>query len=84
MPIILDSNMEIIAGHTRLKAAKKLKYKEVPCIIADDLTPDQVRAFRLVDNKVSEIAEWDIEKLMIELQEIEMDLTTFGFEAEKQ
>jgi len=83
VPIILDSNMEIIAGHTRLKAAIKLKYKEVPCIIADDLTPDQVRAFRLVDNKVGELAEWDIDLLNIELSEIELDLTPFDFKIEK-
>lgn len=83
VPIILDSNMEIIAGHTRLKAAKRLKYKEVPCIIADDLTPDQVRAFRLVDNKVGELAEWDIDLLNIELSEIEIDLTPFEFKIEK-
>jgi DNA modification methylase len=83
VPIILDSNMEIIAGHTRLKAAKRLKYKEVPCIIADDLTPDQVRAFRLVDNKVGEFAEWDIDLLNIELSEIELDLTPFDFKIEK-
>ena len=83
VPIILDSNMEIIAGHTRLKAAKRLKYKEVPCIIADDLTPDQVRAFRLVDNKVGEFAEWDIDLLNIELSEIELDLTPFEFKIEK-
>lgn len=83
VPIILDSNMEIIAGHTRLKAAIKLKYKEVPCIIADDLTPDQARAFRLVDNKVGELAEWDIDLLNIELSEIELDLTPFDFKIEK-
>ncbi len=83
VPIILDSNMEIIAGHTRLKAAKRLKYKEVPCIIADDLTPDQVRAFRLVDNKVGEFAEWDIDLLNIELSEIELDLTPFDFKIKK-
>ena len=83
VPIILDSNMEIIAGHTRLKAAKRLKYKEVPCIIADDLTPDQARAFRLVDNKVGELAEWDIDLLNIELSEIELDLTPFDFKIEK-
>ncbi len=83
VPIILDSNMEIIAGHTRLKAAKRLKYKEVPCIIADDLTPDQVRAFRLVDNKVGEFAEWDIDLLNIELSEIELDLTPFDFKTKK-
>lgn len=83
VPIILDSNMEIIAGHTRLKAAIRLKYKEVPCIIADDLTPDQARAFRLVDNKVGEFAEWDIDLLNIELSEIELDLTPFEFKIEK-
>ena len=83
VPIILDSNMEIIAGHTRLKAAIKLKYKEVPCIIADDLTPDQARAFRLVDNKVGELAEWDIDLLNIELSEIEIDLSPFDFKIEK-
>lgn len=83
VPIVLDSNFEIVTGHTRVLAAKKLKMLEVPAIIADDLTPDQIKAFRLVDNKVAEIAEWDIEKLMLELNEIEMDLTGFGFEQEK-
>lgn len=83
VPIVLDQNYEIITGHTRVLAAKKLKLTEVPAIIADDLSPDKVKAFRLVDNKVAEIADWDIEKLMLELNEIEMDLTTFGFETEK-
>lgn len=83
VPIVLDQNYEIITGHTRVLAAKKLKLTEVPAIIADDLTPDKVKAFRLVDNKVAEIADWDIERLMIELNEIEMDLSTFGFESEK-
>lgn len=57
VPIIIDSNGVIVAGHTRYKAAKKLKLKDVPCIIADDLTDDQVKAFRLADNKVAEKAE---------------------------
>lgn len=83
VPIVLDQNYEIITGHTRVLAAKKLKLTEVPAIIADDLSPDKVKAFRLVDNKVAEIADWDIEKLMLELNEIEMDLSTFGFETEK-
>ena len=58
IPIIVDKNNIIVAGHTRLKAAKKLGLKEVPIIIADDLTDEQIKAFRLADNKVSEIAEW--------------------------
>lgn len=83
VPIVVDKNLEIIAGHTRLLAAKKLGMEKVPCIIADDLNEDQVKAFRLVDNKVAEIAEWDIEALIKELNEIEMDLSTFGFEKQK-
>jgi site-specific DNA-methyltransferase (adenine-specific) len=80
VPIIIDSQGEIIAGHTRLKAAKKLDIKEVPCLIADDLTPAQIKAFRIADNKVSESAEWDIDLLKIEIQ----DLDEFtGFELEE-
>ena len=56
VPIIVDKDLTIVAGHTRYKAAKKLGMKEIPCIIADDLTPEQVKAFRLADNKVVEIA----------------------------
>ena len=67
VPVIIDSQGEIIAGHTRLKAAKKLDIKEVPCLIADDLTPAQIKAFRIADNKVSEFAEWDMDLLKIEL-----------------
>lgn len=67
VPIVIDKNNVIIAGHTRYKAAKKLKLTEVPCIVADDLTDDQVKAFRLADNKVGEIAEWDLDLLNIEL-----------------
>lgn len=80
VPIIIDSNNVIIAGHTRLKASKKLGYTEVPCLIASDLTSEQVKAFRLADNKVSELAEWDLDKLNEELSFIEMDMEQFGFE----
>lgn len=79
VPIILDRDGEIIAGHTRLKAAQKLKMKTVPVIIADDLTPEQVKAFRLADNKVGELAGWDFEKLDLELAEIDLDMSQFGF-----
>ena len=83
VPITIDKNGVIVTGHTRLRAAIKLKMKEVPVIRLDDLNEDQVKAFRLVDNKVAEIAEWDIEALIKELNEIEMDLTSFGFENQK-
>ena len=78
-PIIVDSGFTIIAGHTRLEAAKQLQLEQVPCLIADGLTPEQVRAFRLADNKTAEIADWNLPKLSAELQEIKMDMTSFGF-----
>lgn len=80
IPIVIDSNNEIVAGHTRLKAAQKLGLAEVPCIIADDLTPDQIKAFRLADNKTAELAEWDFELLQLELDEIKLDMSDFGFD----
>ena len=79
VPIIVDKDNVIVAGHTRLKAAKKLGLTTVPCIKADDLTEQQVKAFRLADNKVSELALWDIEKLDIELEAIELEMMNFGF-----
>ena len=78
-PIILDKNNVIVAGHTRYKAAKRLKLKEVPCIVADDLTEEQIKAFRLADNKVGEIAEWDFDLLNMELESISFDMSSFGF-----
>ena len=81
VPIIVDKDLIIVAGHTRYKAAKKLGIKEIPCIIADDLTPEQVKAFRLADNKVGEIAEWDIDLLGDELNDIvNIDMSEFGFD----
>ena len=79
-PIIIDKNNIIICGHTRLESAKRLKYTEVPVIYADDLSDEQIKAFRLADNKVSEIAEWDLELLDDELSEIDLDMEQFGFE----
>lgn len=80
VPIVIDKYGEIVTGHTRLKAAKKLGLKEVPVIIADDLTENQVRAFRLADNKVAELAEWDEEILQAELDLTDFDMDQFGFE----
>ena len=78
VPILLDENNVIICGHTRYEASKLLKLKTVPCIIVTDLTKEQIRAFRLVDNKVAEYSKWDYEKLKEELNKINMDL--LGFE----
>lgn len=80
VPIVIDKENIIIAGHTRLCAAKKLGLETVPCIVADDLTPEQVKAFRLADNKVSELSAWDFLKLDEELNEITIDMEQFGFE----
>ena len=80
-PIILDKDNVIIAGHTRYKASKQLKLKEVPCIYANDLTEEQVKAFRLADNRVGEIAEWDDDLLKIELNDIlDIDMSDLGFD----
>ena len=80
-PIILDKHNVIIAGHTRLKAAEKLGLKEVPCIIADDLTDKQAKAFRLADNKVGELAEWDFVKLSAEIEGLPaFSAEEFGFD----
>lgn len=80
VPIIIDTDNVIVAGHTRLKAAEQLGMKKVPCIIADDLTEEQIKAFRLADNKVGEIADWDYELLQKELSEIEdINMQDLGF-----
>ena len=80
VPIIVDDNNVIVAGHTRLLAAKKLGLEKVPCIVADDLNEEQIKAFRLADNKVSEYATWDFEKLELELEELDFEMTEFGFD----
>lgn len=81
VPIIIDKDNVIVAGHTRLKAAEYLGKKTVPCIVADDLTDEEIKAFRLADNKVAEIAGWDFIALDEELESIgEIDMDQFGFE----
>ena len=84
-PIVVDKDLIIIAGHTRWKAAQKLGLETVPCIQADDLTPAQVKAYRLADNKVAEAAQWDLDALQFELEELDnmdFDMEPFGFETE--
>lgn len=83
VPIVIDKDNVIIAGHTRLKAAKMLGLENVPCIVADDLTPEQVKAFRIADNKTGEIAEWDLsllEQELSELQNLDFEMGQFGFD----
>ena len=83
VPLVVDSNGVIVAGHTRYKAAKFLGLQKVPCIVADDLSDEQVKAFRLADNKVSEAAEWDFGKLEEELAGLacfDVDMSEFGFD----
>lgn len=80
-PIVVDKNKVIIVGHTRYKAAEQLGLKTVPVIIAANLDPEQIKAYRLVDNKSGEIADWDYEKLDAEIQElINMDFDLFDYE----
>lgn len=82
VPIVIDGEGNIIAGHTRLKAAKELGMEKVPCIIADDLSEEQVKAFRLADNKVGELADWDFDLLESELADLgDFNMEEFGFES---
>lgn len=84
VPIVIDKDGVIVTGHTRYKAAKKLGLEEVPTIMADDLSEEQIKAFRLADNKVSEKAKWNKDLLMSELFDLEMDMEQFGFDEEEE
>ena len=80
VPIVIDSSDVIVAGHTRYKAAVKLKIETIPCIVADDLTDEQIKAFRLADNKAGESSQWDMDLLADELDSIlDLDMSDFGF-----
>lgn len=80
-PLVLDKDNVIIVGHTRFKASQKLGLKTVPCVIADNLTEEQVKAYRLADNKVGELATWDFELLRMELDDItDIQMNDFGFD----
>lgn len=82
-PIVVDKEGVIIAGHTRLKAAKKLGMEEIPVLVAKDLSSEQADAYRLADNKTGEISEWNMDMLGDELSQIEdIDMTDFGFDDE--
>ena len=81
IPMVLDAENVIVCGHTRFLAAQELGITEVPCTYADDLTEEQIKAFRLADNKTAEMSGWDFEKLELELSELpEIDMADFGFQ----
>jgi len=78
-PVLIDSDKQIIAGHGRVLAAMQLHMQQIPCVYADDLTDEQIRAFRLAENKTAELAGWDYKKLADEIRGFSCDLTEFGF-----
>lgn len=85
-PVIVDADNVLVAGHTRVRAARRLGMEEVPAIRADDLTPEQIRAFRIADNKLHELAQWNYDLLPIELgelQEMDFDLGLIGFDEDE-
>jgi len=84
-PIVVDPDGVIVCGHTRWKAAQKLGLEKVPVHVARDLTPEQIRAYRIADNKTAELAEWNLELLPLELAELEgagIDWALLGFDAD--
>ena len=83
-PCIIDKNNVLVAGHTRVEACKKLGITRVPCIVADDLTEEQIKAFRIADNSSAQVAEWDMDKLMAELETIDYDMAQYGLAEQMQ
>ena len=85
VPIVIDKNNVIVCGHTRYKAAKELKIDSVPCLRADDLTDEQIKAYRLADNKVAEFSDWDYKLLDEELENLlDFDMLSLGFFDEEE
>lgn len=82
-PIVIDKDNVVVIGHCRLLAAKQLKMKEVPCVCVDDLTPEQVNALRIVDNKSNE-SEWDLDILPDELADLDFSGFDFDFGIEDE
>ncbi len=79
-PCIIDKNNVLVAGHTRVEACKKLGITKVPCIVADDLTEEQIKAFRIADNSSAQVAEWDMDKLQQEIQDLNFDFYELGLQ----
>tara|TARA_B100000214_G_scaffold185101_1_gene133488 strand:+ start:940 stop:1554 length:615 start_codon:yes stop_codon:yes gene_type:complete len=81
-PILIDKDQVVITGHTRLKAAKELNLKEVPCIIVEDLSENEIKAYRIADNKVGQDSTWDVTLLKEELKKLRLEqypMTDTGF-----
>lgn len=79
-PLVIDETGVIVVGHTRYKACLELGFKEIPCVLADDLTDEEIRAYRLADNKTNEFSLWDENALELELLELKpFDMSPFGF-----
>ena len=78
-PVVVDSKNNIVIGHGRVEAAKLCKMETVPCVVADDLSPDEIKALRLIDNRIAETG-WDVEMLALDLQSFALDLTPFNIE----
>ncbi len=86
VPILVDRDGVIVAGHARYRAAQKLGLTEVPVIVADDLTPEQIKAYRIADNRTAELSTWDYDLLPIELadlQSMDFDLDLLGFSTDE-
>ncbi|CAN5207746.1 hypothetical protein BH09PAT1_BH09PAT1_7470 [soil metagenome] len=86
IPIIIDKNNVIVAGHTRWEAAKRLGISEIPVIVSENLTDTQIKAFRIMDNKSAEAAQWDMDKLRVEIDDLsnlDCDLSTIGFDEDE-
>lgn len=84
-PVIIDKNNSVVAGHGRILGAKKAGLKQVPTVCLEDLTEEQIKAYRLVDNKLNE-SEWDYDLLDEELENLteDIDMDLFGFELEEE
>lgn len=80
VPIVIDKDGVIVCGHTRAKAAKKLNLESVPCVVADDLTEEQIKAFRIADNAAGSVSSWDFPLLDLELAELDFDMSQFGLD----
>lgn len=86
VPVVIDGNNVLVCGHTRVEAAKKLGITDIPAIRAEHLNPEQINAFRLIDNKVAELAKWDFDMLAGELQALTnsgLNFTEFGWSREE-
>ena len=83
VPLVIDKAGIVVCGHTRLKAALNIGMEKVPCVVADDLTEAEIKAFRLADNKIAELSDWDFEALDLELEDVKIDfdgdMIDFGF-----